>query len=216
MPNYYVVKSCLGFNDHPVGLVIESESILSIGDVVNYIYDETSYCGQIINTTEFPSNTTVISTFASCCECLTSPSGLNLNSYDFKKCNTEEVIKVDINAFCESTNIVPQLGQIYQILNVETGFILCVEFTGTTSSRAETWNFKDGPEVNCETCQDKIFNYPRSANTEVLVCEVCCPCDISGSTFTVTPPNPVWTDGSGIAVTQLNMIVLGGENGLNN
>lgn len=56
---------------------------------------------------------------------------------------------------------------------------------------------------------------PRSANTETVICEVCCPCE-SGSTFTVIPPHPVWTDGRGTAVTQLNMITLGGENGLNN
>jgi hypothetical protein len=56
---------------------------------------------------------------------------------------------------------------------------------------------------------------PRSANTESTVCEICCECGATGSTTNIiTPPHPVWTDGYGTAVTQLNMIVIGG-NGLN-
>ena len=69
---------------------------------------------------------------------------------------------------------------------------------------------------NCTFCESSIVNPPRSANTETLVCVTCCPCDgTSGSTFSVIPPHPVWTDGYGTPVTQLNMIVIGGINGLN-
>jgi hypothetical protein len=71
---------------------------------------------------------------------------------------------------------------------------------------------------NCPQCAlDNINPNPaRSANTETLVCVTCCPCDgSSGSTFSVIPPHPVWTDGYGTSVTQLNMITLGGINGLN-
>jgi len=32
----------------------------------------------------------------------------------------------------------------------------------------------------------------------------------------VTPPHPVWSDLTGGTVTQLNMVVLGGPDGLNN
>lgn len=55
---------------------------------------------------------------------------------------------------------------------------------------------------------------PRSANTEVIICQEIC--DLSGGTTTtqITPPHPVWTDGYGTPVTQLNMVVIGG-NGLN-
>ena len=67
---------------------------------------------------------------------------------------------------------------------------------------------------NCTFCD---VNPPRSANTEVFVCEVCCECGATGTTVNqITPPHPVWTDGYGTPVTQLNMIVLGGPNGLNN
>jgi len=210
MPNYEVI-SCLG--DGPISSVIESTNPLSIGNIVSYDNNGTVYCGRIFIETElFPDSTLLVDTFTSCCDCLTALDGLNLNSYDFKKCNTEEVIKVDINVFCESTNIVPQVGEIYQILNIETGLILCVEFTGGTFSRTELWNFNDGPFTNCNICGGDL---PRSAGTESFMCEVCCPCE-SGSTFTVIPPHPVWTDNQGIAVTQLNMVTLGGENGLNN
>ena len=53
-----------------------------------------------------------------------------------------------------------------------------------------------------------------SANTETIICQEVC----SGSTTNVvqvTPPHPVYSDLTGGTVTQLNMIVLGGPNGLN-
>lgn len=55
----------------------------------------------------------------------------------------------------------------------------------------------------------------RSANTEVTVCEQIC--DLSGGTIAVQviPPHPIYTDGYNTPVTQLNMISLGGMNGLN-
>jgi len=59
---------------------------------------------------------------------------------------------------------------------------------------------------NCELCLS-----PLSANTETNVCIV----DCSGNTISVTPPHPVYTNLRGKAVIQLNMISLGGENGLN-
>lgn len=69
--------------------------------------------------------------------------------------------------------------------------------------------------LNCETCTFVNTRFPRNAGPETLFCmEVCGP---SGTTVTqVSPPHPVWTDAYGTAVTQLNMITLGGPNGLNN
>jgi len=67
-----------------------------------------------------------------------------------------------------------------------------------------------GPYLDCD-CQ----GIPRSANTETFLCQEIC---VSGGTTTIsiTPPHPVWTDGYGTQITQLNMITLGGPNGLNN
>jgi hypothetical protein len=53
----------------------------------------------------------------------------------------------------------------------------------------------------------------KSANTETFLCEQIC--TESGTTVvSVAAPHPVWTDGYGTAVTQMNMITIGG-NGLN-
>lgn len=51
-----------------------------------------------------------------------------------------------------------------------------------------------------------------SANTETFICVP--DCEFTGSTA-VAPPHPVWTNGSGDSVIQMNMVVLGGPNGLN-
>jgi DNA-binding beta-propeller fold protein YncE len=67
--------------------------------------------------------------------------------------------------------------------------------------------------LNCFICSDENpGNPPRSANTETFICIP--DCEFTGSTA-VSPPHPVWTDGYGTPVTQLNMVVLGGPNGLN-
>jgi hypothetical protein len=64
-----------------------------------------------------------------------------------------------------------------------------------------------GPYSDCN-CQEP----PRSANTETIICETC---DGGQTVFEVTPPHPVWTDGYGTSVTQMNAVTLGGMFGLN-
>ena len=55
-----------------------------------------------------------------------------------------------------------------------------------------------------------------SSNTETTICVICCPCT-SGETITsVSVPHPTWTDIEGNAVVLLDMVQLGGLNGLNN
>lgn len=66
--------------------------------------------------------------------------------------------------------------------------------------------------LNCETCIFDNTRQPRVAGNEVTVCVELC----DQSVVSVTPPHPVWTDGYGTQVTQLDMITLGGPNGLNN
>jgi hypothetical protein len=66
--------------------------------------------------------------------------------------------------------------------------------------------------LNCETCIFDNTRQPRVAGNEVTVCVELC----DQSVVSVTPPHPVWTDGYGTEVTQLDMITLGGPNGLNN
>jgi hypothetical protein len=77
----------------------------------------------------------------------------------------------------------------------------------------------DYPEIsirsfyfNCIDCVDDNTRQPRNSGIEVTVCVELC----DQSVVSVTPPHPVWTDGFGTEVTQLDMITLGGPNGLNN
>lgn len=52
-----------------------------------------------------------------------------------------------------------------------------------------------------------------SANTETTICVNDDNC--AGSPYTIKPPHPVFGDMTGGTVTQLNMILIGGQNGLN-
>ena len=77
----------------------------------------------------------------------------------------------------------------------------------------------DYPEINIRSfyfnCDDCVFDntrQPRNSGAEVDICISLC----DGSVESVNPPHPEWTDGYGTQVTQLNMITLGGPDGLNN
>lgn len=56
---------------------------------------------------------------------------------------------------------------------------------------------------------------PLSANTPVYICQVCTDENGVQTATQIEPPHPVWTNGRGKSVVQLNMVALGGENGLN-
>ena len=67
---------------------------------------------------------------------------------------------------------------------------------------------------SCQYCPDQIIT---SANTEYNTCVICCDCGSTGSTVnSVSTPHPIYTDGYNNPIMQLNMVVLGGINGLNN
>jgi hypothetical protein len=107
------------------------------------------------------------------------------------------------------STFVPATGDTYSFSDGLTGETICgtviSETIGATTYSAMT--IYD----NCDEC---IIDIPRSANTTYEICEVC----FDGSVVTVynlTPPHPVYTDGYGTPVTQLNMVTLGGPNGLN-
>ena len=54
-----------------------------------------------------------------------------------------------------------------------------------------------------------------SANTENIICQLVCSTGATGlETIQIIPPHPVFSDLTGGTVTQLNMIQLGGTNGL--
>jgi|688.fasta_scaffold1167831_2 hypothetical protein len=54
-----------------------------------------------------------------------------------------------------------------------------------------------------------------SANTENTICQQVCSTGTTGTAVvTVIPPHPVFSDLTGGTVTQLNLVQLGGLNGL--
>ena len=59
---------------------------------------------------------------------------------------------------------------------------------------------------------------PLSANTETVICYTCFSDVNNGNAYyyTNTVPHPTYTNEFGKAVVQLDMVALGGPNGLNN
>ena len=104
----------------------------------------------------------------------------------------------------------PQTGDTFSFSNGLTGQTICgTILSGTTGSTTYS------AITQYDNCNECIIDIPRSANTAYDICEVCS----DGTVITVynlTPPHPIYTDGYGTPVTQLNMVTLGGPNGLNN
>jgi hypothetical protein len=103
----------------------------------------------------------------------------------------------------------PITGQTYSFSNGLTGETICgTILTGTTG--ATTYS----AITQYDNCNECIIDIPRSANTAYDICEVCSDETVI-TVYNLTPPHPVYTDGYGTPVTQLNMVVIGGPNGLN-
>ena len=94
-----------------------------------------------------------------------------------------------------------------------TGDVTC----GTVGGRGNPGDTSYTAITIFDNCDECIIDIPRSANTLVTICvEICTTGDTGTSVVSVNPPHPVYTDGYGTPVTQLNMVTLGGPNGLNN
>lgn len=106
----------------------------------------------------------------------------------------------------------PITGQTYSFSNGLTGETICgTILSGTTGSTTYS------AITQYDNCNECIIDIPRSANTLVTICvEICTTGVTDTSVVSVNPPHPVYTDGYGTPVTQLNMVTLGGPNGLNN
>jgi hypothetical protein len=87
---------------------------------------------------------------------------------------------------------------------------------GVNDGVSETWlgSFNSSSEKSYRFYAEEPS---RSANTESTICvQICSTGDTMYENVVVNPPHPEWTDNYGVKVTQLNMITLGGNNGLNN
>ena len=104
----------------------------------------------------------------------------------------------------------PASGQTYSFSNGLTGETICgTIISGTTGSTTYS------AITQYDNCNECIIDIPRSANTAYDICEVCSDETVI-TVYNLTPPHPIYTDGYGTPVTQLNMVTLGGPNGLNN
>jgi hypothetical protein len=206
--------------DVPIdGLVVAESGQYSISDVVRSHWGNSNFLCFEIDGTYTPGDfvpsyvfeTENEPSFSSCTECrLGATVGLTVIN-----CNTrvESYVNVSLEAWSTifglnslpNPSICDAQGNCYVVVNSCPIDNVYEEFVPT--------NFY----FDCTACRtDNPGRVPRSANTENFVCVTCCPCDgSSGSTFSVTPPHPVWTDEYGTSVTQMNMIVIGGINGLN-
>ena len=201
----YIINECIT-ND----VYILSAATLTLGATVEFGIIEARFCGTVGAVTESPEtlNISFVQLHDDCCACLSGLTG-SLN-FSFIRCSTSEEINIRSTNFCTEYGV-PTTGITYEIqLGSETPF--CATFEGLSESGETNYHYSSGPFSLCENCGEEP---PRSANTEYTICEVC----FDGSVVTVynlTPPHPVYTDGYGTPVTQLNMVTLGGPNGLNN
>jgi hypothetical protein len=217
--SYWNASACTNSNTYS-SFYITTDSTAQIGDTVKLMWGSNEWiCATITNTASSYSgyytyfNTQkesgVTKKYNSCVECNSEGLiGVTLVSCDS---GVESFVSISLDNYLSIYNfgsltnygVKGSDGNCYQISNVcpiplnEEGFTP-VEFY-----------------INCNFCTNTP-DPSRSANTETLVCAICCDCGATGSTITqVSPPHPQWTDGYGIQVTQLNMITLGGMNGLN-
>ena len=200
----YIVNECLT-NDEYIFTGVSH----TVGQTIRFVFNEQSYCGTVGEVTSSPPSADFGQLYDDCCECL---SGLTESlNFNFIICGTEQEINIESTNFCREHGL-PITGMTYE-LQLDSYVPFCATFTGLTSTGETNYNYVSGPSLSCEDCETEP-EPPISAGTETLICvEICGP---SGTTVTqVVPPHPEWTNGYGTQVTQLNMVVLGGPNGLN-
>ena len=95
-------------------------------------------------------------------------------------------------------------GKTYQDYDLTC---ITIQYSSSTSNNVDK-TFLYGPFDSCSGCTS-----PISAGTEVQICVVSS-CDPSGTTF-INVSHPTWTNQYGKAIVELNMVALGGMNGLN-
>jgi hypothetical protein len=199
----YLIKSC----DELTEIVVDSgENTINVGDIyfVAFTGETTPSCFSVVSLSEDPIGEGILSatTYSSCLQCAQE----NNLSIIVVSCNDPGLFgPVNANQFNEWP-----IGFTYKLCPPpEFEFSECICFSAVTLSNdfiPVTFDIS-GPFLDCNCVE-----FPRSANTESLVCVETC----TGGTFTqIVPPHPVWTDGLGNTIIQMNAITLGGPDGLN-
>jgi hypothetical protein len=200
----YIINQCLTNNQYVI-----SADTLTPGITIEFGIGEDLFCGTVVEETMDPITPGYYYNFelySDCCECLVNDGRESLN-FSFIRCGTDEEINIEATNFCTEFGL-PTIGITYEI-QYDSEKPFCATFEGLSLTGVTDYSFSSGPFLLCEDCGEEP---PRSANTETFICVP--DCEFTEST-PVSPPHPVWTDGYGTAVTQLNMVVLGGPNGLN-
>jgi hypothetical protein len=197
-------------------LLISSGDTHDVGDIVRSQYGNSDFvCLEIIDVytsdygTEYPTFVSDGNNYTSCEEC-SSGSTLGLTIIN---CDTLEPLQVNVSLseWLEISGLPSSIpngvisdsnGVCYQVANA------CP--IDNNNPPFEISNFY----YNQSFCRasNREPNIPRNSGVEVTVCVELC----DQSVVSVIPPHPEWTDGYGTQVTQLNMITIGGPNGLNN
>lgn len=113
-------------------------------------------------------------------------------------CTTGEVLTFIAN----DTNV-----SVNDFFQLATG--LCIQITATGSTtNAEVTQTLVLEFASCSACTTS-YSASTGGNSGV-VCQTNC----SGTTFTINPLHPVWTDNQNHSVVQINAVTIGG-NGLN-
>jgi hypothetical protein len=199
----YIINECLTNDEYIVSAVT-----LNVGSTIRFYIGEDQFCGTVGEVTSSPVTPLSFydSEYTDCCECLNDITD-SLN-FKFIRCGTSEEINIDAINFCsEYGGGVPTTGITYEIqYGRETPF--CATFSELSPTGETNYHYYSGPYLLCEDC---VSPPPISAGTETIMCVI----DCSGNTITIVPPHPTYLNEYGKAVVQLNMVELGGMNGLN-
>jgi hypothetical protein len=194
--------------------VLSSETVLISGDTYSIYSGETllgcfTIGSEVTNpATEFISGRT---NYDTCIDCFTG------NSYFmyFENCDNDILNRFDSsNYFSFGTgNTIPTIGLIYYMVTGEESIPVCLKFLYFSIDSIGVRATDPVIKNTYTTCLDCLP--PLSAGTIVEICQVCT--DNSGTTTStfIDAPHPTWTNGNGRSVVQLNMVALGGMNGLN-
>jgi len=218
-PTYFVWEAEIcGLGD--TIYITTTDGTFTTGDTVQTLWGETNFlCATLIqNVTSVVSSETYFHSetkFNTCEDCYNTTIGIRtLDCFTLES----EVIDLTYTAWTETTNYGGLNGSYSDCFLDSDGLCRTIvdvcPLTPINNLKSVTQQY-----LNCNICTifhprpappTPPFPDPISAGTEYLVCVEC-----SGSTFTITPPHPVWRGAYGNAITLLDAIVLGGPNGLN-
>jgi hypothetical protein len=215
MANFnYILTPCDG-DVMKNNYVLSSETELTSGDTYEILISETLIgCFKIGEETSNQA-TEFISydrNYVDCIDCFTG------NSYFmyFENCDNDILNWFDSSNYFSfgDGNTIPTIGLIYYMDIEEESNPVCLKFLYFSIDDSIGDRATDPVIKNTyTTCLDCLP--PLSAGTIVEICQVCT--DNSGTTTStfIDAPHPTWTNGNGRSVVQLNMVALGGMNGLN-